>query len=52
MAWSTVSLVTSGTLTAAGPLETKNVTFVPTGGVAPAGGMVSITWPAEYWLLD
>src|SRR5581483_266412 len=45
------SVVTSGTCTDGGPLETKIVTGVPTDGWAPAAGLVSITCPLTYWAL-
>ena len=45
-AWPTFSVVTSGTFTGGGPVETMIVTGVFTPGVAPAGGLVPITWPS------
>src|SRR5580704_2455732 len=45
LAWLTVSLVTSGTRTGGGPVETKMVTCEFTAGFSPAAGVVWITRP-------
>ena len=51
-AWLTFSLVTSGTFTGGGPVETMIVTDVFTPGFWPACGLVPITWWAATVVLD